>query len=177
MLLSAGSPGQPGPPLEVTVVSDTANEVLGQGRFRAGYADPTEQAVGVGRVAGEQRIAVCVRNAGRHRVGLYGNADAAARTSRAFLGNRGLDTDLTLVFARSEPRSMLSALPDIFERATVFRPGWVGPWLYWALAAAVLAGVPLLLARALRRRRAPYARPVTPARSRALSAARSPAST
>jgi hypothetical protein len=57
---------------------------------------------------------------------------------------------------------MLATLPHAFERASVFRPGWVGPWLYWLLAAAVLLGIPVLLARALS---ASEERPEPPARA------------
>jgi hypothetical protein len=147
--LRAGSPGDAGPPLELTVLDNQTHKLLGRGRVPGGYPDPTEQSARVGDVAGEQRVAVCVRNVGARRVGVYGNTDAAAPTSRAFRGNHGLPTDLTLVFLRSQPRSMVSALPDALDRASVFRPGWVGPWLYWVLAAAVLLGIPVLLARAL----------------------------
>jgi len=44
---------------------------------------------------------------------------------------------------------MLTALPDVFERAALWHPGWVGPWTFWLLLALVLGGVPLLLWRAL----------------------------
>jgi hypothetical protein len=32
-----------------------------------------------------------------------------------------------------ERRTLLSLLPDIAHRAALFRPGWVGPWTYWAV--------------------------------------------
>jgi len=35
-------------------------------------------------------------------------------------------------------RSIASQLPTIFERATLFRPPWVGPWTYWLLLGLVL---------------------------------------
>ena len=66
-----------------------------------------------------------------------------------FARRRDLFSDLSVVFLHDSRRSVLSQLPDVFDRASVFRPGWVGPWLFWLLSAAVLLGVPLLLARAL----------------------------
>jgi hypothetical protein len=38
----------------------------------------------------------------------------------------------------------------VFERAALFRPGWVGAWTFWLLLAALVIGVPTLLGRALR---------------------------
>jgi 4-amino-4-deoxy-L-arabinose transferase-like glycosyltransferase len=49
-----------------------------------------------------------------------------------------------------DQRSLLSALPDVFDRAALFRPGFVGPWTYplllfvllpltWALGLVLLA--------------------------------------
>jgi hypothetical protein len=45
---------------------------------------------------------------------------------------------LALLFLREHPRSLLSLVPTIFRRASLFRPGWVGPWTYWLLSAALL---------------------------------------
>ena len=177
VLVRAGSPGRPGPPLKVTVLGDPVHEVLGQGRFRAGYADPTEQSVAVGRVAGEQRIAVCVRNRGRDRVGLYGNAGAAAPTSRAFVGNRG---------ARHGPDARVRAFGATLNAVCATRGFRAGKRVSPRLGGSVaVLGARRCRARRCpgasrsraRRCRAPYARPVALVSSRALSAARSPAST
>jgi hypothetical protein len=147
--LKAGSPGAPGSPLTISVAT-LAGDPIARGRIPGGYAYPTEQSAEVGRVAAGQRVSVCVANDGDERVDVYGNAGVAALTSQALLnGRRPIDTDLTLVFLHDERRSMLSQLGDVFERASVFRPGWVGAWTFWVLSAAVLLGVPLLLARAL----------------------------
>jgi hypothetical protein len=43
-------------------------------------------------------------------------------------------------------RSLVSQLPVVFERASVFRPPWVGGWTYWLLLGLVL---PLTFALAL----------------------------
>jgi hypothetical protein len=57
---------------------------------------------------------------------------------------------MRIVFRRSEPRSALAQVPDMFERATRFRPDVVGEWTFWALLVLVAGGIPLLLALALR---------------------------
>jgi hypothetical protein len=139
-----------GQPLDLTVRSAESRRVLAGGRIAAGYADRTDQATRTGPVAAGQRIAVCVRNAGLRKAILYGNTAGAAPPSGARRPNRrALTTDVAVVFLKDDRRSMLAALPDVFERASVFRPGWVGPWTFWVLAVLALAGVPLLLAKAL----------------------------
>jgi hypothetical protein len=137
-----------GGPLALSVVGIPSGRVLGSGRVAVGPTRPSDRTASVGRIAADQTIGVCVRNAGIRRAPIYGNTLAASPLSGASIGKRELGTDVTVVF-RTERRSMLAQLPDAFERASVFRPGAVGPWLFWVLAAAVLVGVPLLLARAL----------------------------
>lgn len=146
-----GTYRRPGPPLTVAVRSVESGRRLASGRLPAGYPDVSQPVVGVGPVRGSQRVEICVSNAGRRRAALYGNSTVAAPGTEARIGSRQLGNDLTLIFERGEPRSMLSLLPDVFERASVFRPGWVGTWTFWLLAGLLLAGVPLLLALALAR--------------------------
>jgi hypothetical protein len=123
--------------------SGRANGVL-----QAGYGDGLAHAVRVGEVDKGVAAVVCVRNRGRHRVAIYGGADAAARRSTATVDKRPVSTDLTLVFERA-PRSALAAIPDLFEHASVFHPGWVEPWVFWLLCILVFAGIPVALALGL----------------------------
>jgi hypothetical protein len=146
--LKAGSPGGPGPPLAVTVYTLPGRE-LARGVVDGGYPDPTEQSTDVGRVASSRKVSVCITNGGRRKVQIYGNTSYAALTTQALVKGRALTTDLTLVFLHDRRQSMLSQLPTVFDRASLFRPGWVGPWVFWLLSAGILIGVPLLLARAL----------------------------
>lgn len=48
--------------------------------------------------------------------------------------------------AAGERTSLLALMPDMFERASRFRPGVVGPWTYWAL---LLVVTPALMLGAL----------------------------
>ena len=146
--LVAGSPRAPGPRLRITVYT-LAGRQLARGELPGGYPDRTEQSAEVGRVASAQKVSVCVTDAGRRRVQVYGNTAYAALTSQAQIDGHALPGDLTLVFLHDKPKSVLSQLPSVFDRASVFRPGWVGPWVFWLLTAGMAIGVPLLLARAL----------------------------
>jgi hypothetical protein len=144
----AAASGTPGPPIMVTV-RGAGGQVLGSGVVPAGYSGRSNLRVAVGGIAEGRTITLCFRNEGRESVALYGNGPAAARTSGATLEAKQLGTDITLVFERADSRSMLSALPDIFQRAALWHNGWVGAWTFWVLLVLVVAGVPLLLARAL----------------------------
>ena len=57
--------------------------------------------------------------------------------------------DIGLELNRRDNRPLLALLPDAFERASLFRPGWVGAWTYWLLLVALVIAVPVLLSRAL----------------------------
>jgi hypothetical protein len=93
---------------------------------------------------------VCIRDAGPGRVALYGNADAAAGSSSAFRGRTAVHSDLALVFRRGA-RSFASLAGDMARRAALFRPPWVGAWLYYVLLALLLVVPPVLLGASLRR--------------------------
>jgi hypothetical protein len=146
--LRAGSPGGPTQPLALSVRRIGSNRELAEGELAGGQPYGMEVTAPVGEVEPGERIAVCVRNAGSRRVEIYGNVGAAALPSQALQNGRTLPTDLTLIFL-AERRSLLSQLPEVFDRASLFRPGWVGAWTFWVLSALALLGVPMLLARAL----------------------------
>jgi hypothetical protein len=147
--LRTGAPRGLGQPLAVSVRAFDSGRVLGEGRIGGGFPDQADLTTAVGPIESGQRVEVCVRNRGDRAANVYGNAGAAAPPSEAKLSGRTLDTDVAVVFLKADERSMLSELPDVFDRASVFRPGWVGPWTFWALTVVALLGVPLLLARAL----------------------------
>lgn len=148
--LHVGTFGRPrGSELEVSIREQPGGAVLARGTLPAGYADNSRPTVDVGDVDDDGSVAICVRNTGSRRAALYGGPDVTARTSSAELDGRPLGADLNLVFRTSSPRSGLALLPDMLERASLFRGGWIGPWLYWLLLAGVLLAVPALIVRAL----------------------------
>jgi hypothetical protein len=149
--MSVGTYQRAGSPLAVTV-QDERGRVVGRGRLPGGYPDIASVPVHhlpLDRTVGEGRIAVCVTNQGARRVALYGNADAAARSSTAFKDGRPIHVDLSLDFERSS-RSLASELPRMLDRAALFRAPWLGPWAYWILAVALVVVAPWLLLRAVR---------------------------
>jgi hypothetical protein len=141
----------PGPPLAVSVRRAGSAQVLATGRVAGGMRD--DQLVRA-RVAPEvpegSVVDVCFRDTGTRGVAFYGGPwfEGPGQSSVGTRPGRG---DISLVFRRSEPRTVLSLVPDMFERASVFRPDPVGTWTFWVLLIAVAAGVPGLLALALTR--------------------------
>jgi len=109
-----------------------------------------KQTVALDSVPSGERVSVCLRNLGREPLTLYGGGVGAARSEASTSGGKPLDADLSLAFERGSSKSMLSDLPATFERATAFHAGWIGAWTYWVLLVLLIAGVPALLAYALR---------------------------
>ena len=135
--------GRAGQPLDVTVRTPSGR-VLGRGKVGGGYVDGTEQTVKLDRVAGPaERSAVCIANEGRLPVFIYGSENV---TSSHTIANGVLNSvDLDIRFLYDKPRAFSGMIPDAFERAALFRPGWVGVWVYWLLFALLVVGAPLLL--------------------------------
>ncbi|HET6448699.1 MAG TPA: hypothetical protein VFG31_06270 [Conexibacter sp.] len=154
--LAAG--GAPSPPLAVDVRAPEGGAPIAHGTLMAQDAPASVAAaatgmparVSVGHVGDGRTVAICVRNRGAAPVGLFGGPDVAARGSGGQLDGQPTGTDLALVLRTTHPRSTIALLPDVLARAALFRAGWIGAWLYWALLAAVLVVVPALLVVALR---------------------------
>jgi hypothetical protein len=122
--------------------------VLASGAIAGDYGARAERRVRLDRTVHPGRVSVCVANAGAGRTAVFGNADAAARTSTAFRDGRPLHADISFVFERA-PHSLASELPDILDRAALFRAPWLGAWIYVVLAVALFVVAPWLLVRAV----------------------------
>lgn len=145
-----GTLSRPGPAVDVVVNDFTTGRSLTGGHLAPGYGDHSVRRVQTGAVAEGRRIDVCVRNAGNHRVAIYGGAWAADQSSELRHGKETLKDDMSLVFLREKRVSLLSLVPTIFARAALWHPGWVGAWTFWALVALLLVAVPVSLVQALR---------------------------
>ena len=139
----------PGPPLRVTVADRGSGARLADIAVPRGYPDNRPLRLAVKPPARGSRIDICVLNRGDVRLGLEGGkAESAPDSPLTINAERDEYSALSLRFVR-EPRSVLSQVPTMFERAALFRPSWTGAWTFWLLAIAVGIGVPALLARAL----------------------------
>jgi hypothetical protein len=156
--------GEPGPALAVTVRA-RSGRLLGSGRAPAGWREESgPRNVPVGRVVPGAPVSICVRNVGRIKAWVWGDSYRVSKEDpflgirktiepayATVVGRRAGDADLSLAFTAREPRSLLTRLPGMFRHAALFRPSFVGAWLFWVLLAAmVLAAPPLLLVAAAR---------------------------
>jgi hypothetical protein len=140
---------EPGPRLEMRV-SDPSGRLLSWGVLPDGYPDGKVSVAKLSRtVPAGGRATLCVRDTGTRKVALFSGPYSDNAPSSGAIDGRYISYDLLVDFVRSKPRSTLSLIPDIFQRASLFHPSWVGAWTFWALAALLLVGVPLLLLRAL----------------------------
>jgi hypothetical protein len=161
-----GTPqSQPGPAMLVTLRDTETSKVVASGRLAQGFDPRKAQTVELQPAAPARVVSVCFRNLGPGTVLLFGDSSVGGAiferaqvkgkhptvtTSEATLDGRRLQgRDIAMVFPRPEPKSVLALVPQMFRRAALFRPGWVGAWTFWLLAALILIGAPLLLARAL----------------------------
>jgi hypothetical protein len=152
IVVQLGTYGLPGPRMVAEIRDTGTHRVLARGTIPAGYPDVAqapEHVVAVGPVAAGRTVDVCLADRGDRRVAVYGNADAASRTSTATHDGQPTGFDMNVVFRRS-PRSMLAVLGDAARRAALFKFGWTGAWTFWLLGALVLLAVPALLVRAVR---------------------------
>ena len=128
----------PGAGLDVSVRDARAGTTLATGRVRPHFASemivnvPLSTTIRAGRT-----ITVCLRSTGPQRIALIGSPASDPGVVLTVAGQR-TNSEAALTFLRPRPRSLLSLIPTVFDRATLFRPRWVGVWTFWLLAAGLL---------------------------------------
>jgi hypothetical protein len=136
------------PPIVVFVRRSRTAQTLADGSVDAG--PPGARTVRLrGSVAGSRKVVACFLNAGARRAILSPRPGTPTRVTVERSDSLADYADIGLELNRSDNRSLLALLPDVFDRASLFRPGWVGAWTYWLLLVALVIGVPVLLSRAL----------------------------
>ena len=142
---------RPAPPLRVTVREHPGGRPLATSTVAGGYLGSDVSVVApVRRVAAGGQVAVCVENVGAGTVGLLGGSRKSARLTALEVDGRPVPADIALDFLRGEPTTALRLVPEMFSRATLFHPGWVGAWTFWLLLVVFLTAMPALLLAALR---------------------------
>jgi hypothetical protein len=138
----------PAPPIVVFVRRSRTAQTLADGTVEGGPAGSRTVRLR-GSVAGSRKVVACFLNAGAVRAVLLPPPGTPTRVTVESSDALAEYADVGLELDRSDNRSLLALLPDVFDRASLFRPGWVGAWTYWLLLVALVIGVPVLLSRAL----------------------------
>lgn len=125
-----------------------AGRPLAAGAVNASPALTSARTVALnGVVAAGRPVAVCVDDRGPGAIGLLGSAPIPSSGELEVAGQR-IPHAIAMVFLRPAPPTFLSMLPTVFQRAALFKAGWIGAWTFWLLSAALL-GAFALAARAL----------------------------
>jgi hypothetical protein len=131
--------------LALTVRDAAGGQLLAHGTAPLARSDPQFETRLSTPVPAGRRLRVCIRNSAGPPVVLLGSAPSTPGLKLSLAG-RPSSLAFSLVMLRPHPRSLLTGLPQVFDRAALFRPAGVGPWTFWlllggALVAIVLAGV------------------------------------
>jgi hypothetical protein len=94
---------------------------------------------------------LCLRNTGRHAVGLVGTDEplSASLPATELDGKPTGNVDPAITFLGGPPQSMISRAGTILGRASDFTGGYIPMWLLWPLAVLLVLAAPLALAWAL----------------------------
>jgi hypothetical protein len=84
----------------------------------------------------------CLRNEGRRPVDVYAADDRTQTLFATYVGAKRADANIDLAFFEAEPGTVANHAGSILDHMSVFRPGFIGPWLLWPLAVLVVLGVP-----------------------------------
>jgi hypothetical protein len=88
-------------------------------------------------------VEACVTNAGQRSAALYATTASEPGPVSATRDGTPIGPNPWLAFYEATPTSIAHRLSVIAGRMDTFRPGFIGPWLLWPLAAIFILGVPL----------------------------------
>jgi hypothetical protein len=137
--LRVGTFGRPGEPLRLTLHGAAYRSAS---PIRGGYADGSTVVASLRPPARATLVRACLENRGTRRVALLASTDRTRSRSVTTVDGRNTGKSAWLSFYEARRHSMLERASATIERIAIFRPGIVGPWLLWPLAALVLVGIP-----------------------------------
>jgi hypothetical protein len=135
-----GTFGRPGTPLELTI---TGNGYRHAARSPGGYADASLVQVPVPAPRQDTLVRICFENPGRRSVTIYGADDRTRKPTTVTRNGTEITAAPHIAFYEAKPVSIADRLPTTFARMDRFRPGFMGPWLFWPLAVLCVVGLPL----------------------------------
>jgi hypothetical protein len=135
-----GTYAKPGVPLEFQVAAPGYR--VSKQIPASAYTDSQIIQVGFPAPGRDVEATACLVNRGRRQVAMYASTGGEISASQDTIGGKPADLNWWLAFYETKPTSIADRAPTIASRMSVFRPGFVGPWLIWPLALLVLLGVP-----------------------------------
>jgi hypothetical protein len=133
--------GRPGPPLSVSL---QAPGYGAEAEIAAGYPDLATLAAPIRPPATDRLGSVCIQQRGGDEIALTGTTEARTLSRpRGSVNGEPVSADAYLAFYEDREASALARVPAIIDRATAFRPAFVGHWLLWPLLVLTVVGVPV----------------------------------
>jgi hypothetical protein len=123
------------------LTQSTSGKLLATGRIVVSTQPNAYTSVLTSSIPSGQATTVCLFNGGSSPFSLLGSPSQNPAI-RMTVGGRTSPLQFSLVLLRP-PTPLLSLLPTAFSRASLFRPGWVGAWTFWALLAGLVLAVVL----------------------------------
>jgi len=139
---------RPGPAMTVTVTGPGYSQ---RASVPGGFADNTTLRVPVHAPPKDLLVNVCIANGGGRRVALHAAADRTKVPYVTRVDGRAQAANPTFAFYGARRATIVDHLPRIVRRTTLFKFGFIGPWLMWPLLLLVALGVPLGAVWALHR--------------------------
>jgi hypothetical protein len=141
-----GSGNRPRSALLAIVGSASGNGPTASARLKATGAQPSPVLTLSGRFSGPvpdtSSIKLClepVHSAGGPRPGHLALLGSSPSSWSGTVSGSRQPTALAITFLAPHPRSVLALVPTMFERASLFRAGWIGAWVFWGLLVALAA--------------------------------------
>jgi hypothetical protein len=145
------SPDGPAPQMTVTIDGPT---YAAKATIPAGLLDTQTAQAPIPAPPTDEPVRVCISNDGKTPTALFASTDRAQSRSLATIDGKLQAGSVWFAFYEPRWRAISERVPLTIDRMTVFRPGWVHPWLLWIIAILFLVGVPVVsvwaLVRALR---------------------------
>jgi hypothetical protein len=120
--------------------------VLASGVVPAGFDPALPQTADIGSARSGALVSLCFRNRGPGPVTVFGDDVGRPTLSTADArldGGAPLPRDVAATFSRSTPQSLIHRVPAMMSRASVFRPGFMSPGVWWVLLGAWLLLLPV----------------------------------
>jgi hypothetical protein len=130
--------GRPGEPLRLTINAPGYRFAT---PVKGGYPDHSTLIVPVPAPHRDLALRICIENAGRRTVSLWGADDRTRTPMITTRAGEPLNANPLFTFYEAEPGSLLGHLGVAFRRMAAFRPGVLGPWLFWPLALICVLGL------------------------------------